>query len=245
MNDLPLLVTAIVAVASLSLPIALPVVLYRGALATGSGQRGATTLAATAAIILIGWLAVTYTLARSGQYAIEPWLGIGVLIPLVVGLIALRLLPVRRALHHPAALADLAVVQLARLVGTAFLVVLSLGQLPASFALPAGIGDVLVGVTALTVGRALRRDPDRRRLALTFNLLGIADLVVAIPLGLLHAPGRFHTIITDPTAEIMGLLPMALIPTFIVPLTLLAHIASLTLTASTRSAPVVAALPGS
>lgn len=237
MTDIPIAAT-IVTLASLALPIAIPAVLYRGTLAAGESRRSARILFAGSALALFGWLAITYVLARSGQYAVEPWQAIGVTAPLLGGLIALRLPVVRRALDYPHAIADLAALQVVRLVGVAFLVALAVGSLPPSFALPAGIGDILVGLAALTVARRLRGAPRRRGLATTFNVLGILDLVVAISLGLLHAPGRFQTIITDPTAEIMGLLPIALIPTYVVPLTLLLHIASLVLIAANQRTPM-------
>ncbi len=48
-------------------------------------------------------------------------------------------------------------VQVFRVVGVLFLVELQRGNLPAAFAIPAGIGDILVGITAPIVAFSLRR----------------------------------------------------------------------------------------
>lgn len=88
---------------------------------------------------------------------------------------------------------------------------------------------MLVGLLGPSVAYALWRRPARRPLGIAFNTVGLLDLVVAIPLGLLHAPGRLQLIVTEPTTAIMGLLPMALVPTFVVPLAIVLHVASLRL----------------
>ena len=229
MTDIPILLTATVALSCLALPITVGAVLHRGARAAGLRNRRASRLAWTAGFILAAWLAVTAAAAGTGLYGTDPWLGIGVAVPLVLGLLSLRLPAVTAALSDASAAAALAAVQVLRVVGGVFLALLALDRLPPGFALPAGIGDVLVGLLAPFVAYALWRQPSRRALGIAFNALGLLDLVVAIPLGLLHAPGRLQLIVTEPTTEIMGLLPMALIPTFVVPLAIVLHIASLRL----------------
>jgi hypothetical protein len=227
--DLPFALVAAVVLACLALPVVLGFALYRGAGGTRAGHRSAARPAIVTALLLTGWLAITTTLAVSGLYATDPWLGVGVVVPLALGLLGLRLRSVTAALSAPRAAAVLAAVQTFRVVGTAFLVLLALNQLPPGFAVPAGTGDLLVGLLAPVVAYALARRPSRRALGIGFNTLGLLDLAVAIPLGLLHAPGRLQLIFTDPTAGIMGLFPMALIPTFVVPLAIVLHVASLRL----------------
>jgi hypothetical protein len=220
-------VTVVVAVACIALPLAVSAALHSGARAAGLGRLAATALAGAAGAAQAAWLITTTTAAGAGLYPIEPWLGIGVVVPLVLGLLALRLPAIAVTLSNERAVAVLAAIQVLRLVGGAFLVLLAAGRLPPGFALPAGIGDVLVGVLAPFVAYALWRWPERRALGIAFNALGLLDLVVAIPVGLLHAPGRLQLIVTNPDTGILGLLPMALIPTFVVPLALVLHIASI------------------
>ncbi|MPZ84208.1 MAG: hypothetical protein GEV28_28930 [Actinophytocola sp.] len=186
-------------------------------------------------LLLAGWLAVTATVAGSGRYADELWLGLGLATPLVLGLLALRTAPVRDALTAGHAVALLAAAQIPRVVGGVFLVQLALDRLPPGFAVPAGVGDVVVGLLAPFVAYAMWRRP-RRGIGIAFNALGLADLVVAIPLGVLHAPGRLQVIVTEPTTELMGELPLALILTFVVPLAIVLHVASFRLLAAREPA---------
>ncbi|MDN5861705.1 MAG: hypothetical protein L0H84_24150 [Pseudonocardia sp.] len=237
MTDLPMLLTAAVVILCLALALAIAAALHRGALATGYPLARARTLAGIAALVLVGWLTATAALAAAGRYIADPWLGVGVAAPLVLGLLALRLPAITAVREGAHAVAVLAALQTLRVVGGAFLVLLAADRVPAGFALPSGIGDVLVGLAAPAVAYALWRRPTRRVLGIAFNVLGLLDLALAIPLGLLHAPGRLQLIVTDPTTALMGTFPMALVPTFVVPLAIVAHIASLRLLTRPRSQP--------
>ena len=100
------------------------------------------------------------------------------------------------------------------------------GQVPALWALPAGIGDILVAVTAPWVARDVDTPRGRRR-AVIWNLFGIADLIVAVGLGIMTSPGPTQVFETAPTSELMTHFPMALVPTFLVPLAFMLHVISL------------------
>ena len=113
-----------------------------------------------------------------------------------------------------------------RLVGLEFLVLMYLGLLPAVFALPAAIGDVAIALTAAGVARAMLRSS---RPALTWHLLGILDLVVAVGLGIATSPGPTQLLHTVPTAVALTSYPLVLIPTVLVPLALALHFVSLRL----------------
>jgi len=110
-------------------------------------------------------------------------------------------------------------VQSWRLVGFAFLVLATYGILPGMFALPAGWGDIAIGATAIFAGLKLAT-PDHRKSFITWQLLGMADLVNALALGTLANFIDPHGIPTDP----MTVLPLSLIPTFAVPLLMMFHI---------------------
>lgn len=111
-----------------------------------------------------------------------------------------------------------------RLVGVVFLVLGTYKILPEFFALPAGWGDIAIGATALPVAMSLAR-PEHKTSFIVWQLLGVADLVLAIALG---AAARF----IDPQGAAgistlpMSLLPLSLIPTFAVPLLLILHVIS-------------------
>ena len=57
--------------------------------------------------------------------------------------------------------------------------------------------------------------------------MGILDLVVAVTTGFLTAPSLLQHIEFHPNSELMSVLPMVLIPVYLVPLSIMLHLASL------------------
>jgi hypothetical protein len=60
-----------------------------------------------------------------------------------------------------------------------------------------------------------------------FNVLGLLDLVVALAIGVMAAPGLARLLVVSPSTEAISLLPLVLIPTTIVPLAVALHVLSL------------------
>jgi hypothetical protein len=119
-------------------------------------------------------------------------------------------------------------VQLYRILGATFLILFAQGSIPGAFALPAGWGDVLVGVTAPVVARLYQSDAGRWRwLALSWNVFGAADLVVAVTMGVLTAPGALQRFAFDAPNTLITTFPLVLIPTVLVPASILLHLFSL------------------
>jgi hypothetical protein len=114
---------------------------------------------------------------------------------------------------------ELTFVQSWRIAGFTFLALAAYGILPGLFALPAGWGDIAIGITAPLVALRLVT-PAHRKSFILWQLLGITDLVTAVTLGTLAAVLNPHGI----AASAMNVLPMSLIPTFAVPLFLILHI---------------------
>src|SRR5258708_12364542 len=170
--DTPLYVTASVLVAALFAVVALSLVINRSA----PGLTGPF-----AGLVLAVWLVTTALLASNGayqqaSYGAVPPLGIALVLALAGIALAVGAVPQLRAiLSDPAAQPGLLGLQVWRIVGLAFLVLLELRQLPGILAIPAGIGDSAIGVTAPFVARNLHR----RNLAMAWNLFGVADLVLA------------------------------------------------------------------
>jgi hypothetical protein len=109
-----------------------------------------------------------------------------------------------------------------------FLILYAAGKLPGLFALPAGLGDVLVGVLAPVVAIAYRRGPvENANLVSVWNLFGLADLVVAVTTGFFSSPSSFQLFAFDLPNELVSRFPLVLIPVFLVPLSVLLHLASL------------------
>jgi hypothetical protein len=95
--------------------------------------------------------------------------------------------------------------------------------------LPAGAGDMAIGLTGLIIGiNAARHGQLLPRTVLRWNLLGIADLIIALATGLLTSPSPLQRFAFDHPNQLIAVFPLVLIPTFLVPLAILLHIISLT-----------------
>ncbi len=109
--------------------------------------------------------------------------------------------------------------QASRLIGFTFVLLEARGILPAVFALPAGYGDMAIGATAAFVAWRLVT-PRHRSSFILWQIFGILDLVLAVSLGttaaLLSPQG--------PTTAAMTVLPLSLVPTFLVPLYMIFHV---------------------
>jgi hypothetical protein len=109
-----------------------------------------------------------------------------------------------------------------RIIGFTFLLMEARGVLPAIFALPAGYGDMAIGATAAYVAWKLA-DPSHRSAFIVWQVLGIVDLITAVGLGTTAG-------LLDPQGAPMGamtILPLSLIPTFLVPLFAIFHVISI------------------
>lgn len=106
-----------------------------------------------------------------------------------------------------------------RIVGFTFLLLEARGILPAIFALPAGYGDMAIGMTATFAAWKLA-NPARRNSFIAWQLLGITDLITAVSLGTTARLLSPH----GPSMEAMTVLPLSLVPTFLVPLFFIFHV---------------------
>jgi hypothetical protein len=122
--------------------------------------------------------------------------------------VATRIAVLSRILADTGMPARLAMPHTLRIAGAAFLVVWALGKLPAVFALPAGLGDLAVGVATPFVAHRLASGGHRAG-AVWFNILGLVDLVVAIGIGSLAAAGPHRFLAVTPSTEAIALLPLA------------------------------------
>jgi hypothetical protein len=112
-----------------------------------------------------------------------------------------------------------------RVLGISFIILYAAGRLPAPFAPVAGWGDIFVGATALPAAWLAYRRPAMARPTLwIWNVIGLADLIAAIGLGVISSPGPQRLIFAEPSSAIMTTLPWLLIPGFLVPLLFAVHI---------------------
>ena len=85
---------------------------------------------------------------------------------------------------------------------------------------------MLIGSTAFWVASRLN-SPGGTRRAVIFNVLGLLDLIAAVGLGITTSSGPAQLFQTTPTSELVTHFPLALVPTFLVPLAFAVHILSL------------------
>ena len=112
-----------------------------------------------------------------------------------------------------------------RILAIQFLLLWTVGRLTAPFAPIAGWGDIITGVTAIPVAWAVwRQVAGWRPLAVIWNLFGAADLITAVALGVLSAPGSPLQLFAVPNAPTMTTLPWVLIPGYLVPLLFMTHV---------------------
>jgi hypothetical protein len=189
------------------------------------------TVRATASL-LAGWFALAVALAILGVYSATtsriPTIQFGIAVPILIGCLMIWGWPAVSRLIEAVPRHWVIAIQFYRVEGVTFLVLFAGHRLPGLFALPAGVGDVAVGLLAAAIaigatgGRQLKP-----RTVLRWNLLGVADLVVAVSTGFLTAPSAFQMFAFDRPNELISMFPLVLIPTFLVPLAILLHIISL------------------
>jgi hypothetical protein len=185
-------------------------------------------VAAMSGIVLLAWLVGTGILAWRGFYfppvSGPPPVGVQLAVALIGMALALTWSPsLRSVLTNQKNLVRLNVW---RLVGAVFLALMVTNQVPALWALPAGLGDVAIGATAFWVASRLDAPGGTRR-AIIFNLLGLLDLVVAVGLGMTISPGPTQVFKLTPSGEVLTHFPLVLVPTFLVPLAITLHVVSL------------------
>ena len=218
------LVAAIVLAEVVSVVVALFVVMWR----ERTSSREAS-VALTTGALLAGWAVLAVRLARAGFFQPAPGEGFPPLgrslVLTIIGVTASLVASagLRRLLSSQSSLVRL---HLWRFLGVVFLALMVQNRLPALFALPAGIGDILIAATAPAIARGIDTPRGRHR-AILWNLLGMTDLIVALGLGITTNPGPAHVFNTTPSSEILTRFPMVLVPAFLVPLAFALHCVSL------------------
>jgi hypothetical protein len=235
--DIPWYITAVI----LGTNVAIAGAVWR-IVATAAGRSGLTAAAARkvrvgSGIFLFCWLGAALLLAPSpaslpsrDPFYLTPLIPLFAIGATIVLLMAAWTSPALRRTLGAISLPAVHGVQVYRAIGATFLVLMVQGQLPAHFAIPAGWGDVAVGLAAPLVALALaRRIAGSRALATGWNVFGLLDLVVAVGMGTgylapLLAP---HLGAHVPPAPAMGVFPLIMVPLFAVPVSIMLHLLGL------------------
>lgn len=176
------------------------------------------------------WIGLAIALATTGIYSATatpvPVVGVMVALPLIViggaALLSARVRGTLLALPVPLLLGLNAL----RILPGAFILLLaSQGKLSGPFPQSAGWGDIIVGVIAIPLILAAARNFAGSRLALLgWNILGTLDLLEAVALGVLSAPGSPLQIFGGAVGSTaMWSLPWSNIPTLLVPFYFITH----------------------
>jgi hypothetical protein len=183
-----------------------------------------------AAITLLTWNSIMIALATRGVFEVRPGtpsiptIPFAVMLPIAAGLWLLLRSKTIATIVDATPLAWLVGMQSTRVLGVLFLLLMLTGQLPWQFALPAGVGDVVVGLSAISIARAAQRGVRvGQRAVYGWNLLGLLDFVVALATGFLTSPSPLQRLAFDHPNLLALQFPLVMIPAFLVPLYSLLH----------------------
>jgi hypothetical protein len=195
-------------------------------------ESGRRSIMLTATITLIGWFTAAFTLSYVGAFRGEadhwPTIQFGILVPIAIGLILLWRSERVQNVIDIVPQSWIVGIQFYRVLGMIFIILLSMSHLPPQFALPAGWGDVAIGLLAPFIGLAYSHGiVGSRREVLVWNIVGIFDLVVAVGTGFLTSPSPFRILALDAPNQLISAFPLVLIPVFAVPVSVLLHAVSL------------------
>lgn len=180
--------------------------------------------------VLAVWYGLVYFLGQTQFWAnptILPFIAVGFVV-LFFWIKFLYSLPFLQNIASSIPVHWLVGAQVFRVMGIGFLSFYALGLIPGEFAVPTGWGDVFVGLTAVPVAIFLwMKLGFAKKLAIWWNYLGIADLTMALTLGIATFPRPIQILPSTPDNLLIALYPLVMVPLFAVPLSLLIHFVTL------------------
>jgi hypothetical protein len=179
------------------------------------GRRKGTIVAA----LLLGWLAVALLIGAVGWFrdASAPAVAITVWSLTLIVLVSVWKVSLLREWTANTSLRRLILFHITRFVGIYFLLLYQRHLLPYDFAVPGGVGDTCIAVTALILSVS-RQLYDSRLLVLVWNSFGLFDIVLVVMTALRLGLQDWQSMAA------LRELPLSLLPTFLVPLIIVSHI---------------------
>ena len=167
------------------------------------------------------WLIAAIAVGRSYLLQRLPLPAIQVIIFVLVALLvsAYRLIRQFRGWVDGLDLRSIVLLHVTRFVGIYFLVLYRRGELPYAFAVPGGIGDILVASLALVVVLLPLSEAGRLRAITVWNVIGLIDILLVLVTAARIGLGGGYGLL--PLTQ----LPLSLLPTFLVPLIIASHLA--------------------
>lgn len=100
-----------------------------------------------------------------------------------------------------------------RLIGGFFIALLLLDTLPVSFALIAGLGDMITALSSIWVAKTIQKEkPQAKKIALIWNAFGLADILCTSTLAVLFTKWSMEN--GTPGVDILATFPFCFIPAF-------------------------------
>ena len=171
------------------------------------------------------WVGIATAGSAAGWAAMArpfPIMGLFVAAPLTVAVVATAW-PKARAAMLGLPLPLLVGMNVGRVFAVLFLLVAADGRMSGPFPQSAGWGDIISGVVALPLIRLARAPAQNKVVLHLWNAFGMLDLVAAIALGVMSAPGSRLQVFAAPGSEAMTQLPLSFVPTVLVPIWMVIH----------------------
>ncbi|MDB6168649.1 MAG: hypothetical protein JWM88_1513 [Verrucomicrobia bacterium] len=170
--------------------------------------------------VLWGWLFAALLVGRFLLLQRLPMPAVqGILAALTVALLAAYRLS--RNFHSWLVAIDLrwiVLLHVSRFVGFYFIVLYRRGELPFAFAVPGGLGDIVVATLALGLVAIPMPAPMRLRAISIWNVVGLLDILMVV-----FTAGRLG-FADSGSMRALTYLPLSLLPTFLVPLIIASHV---------------------
>jgi hypothetical protein len=172
------------------------------------------------------WIGLAAAAGAAGWLSIArpfPVIGIFVAAPLLAAALAAAWPAARQAmLSLPLPL--MVGLNIGRVAGVLFLLLAADGRLSGPFPYSAGWGDIIAGALALPILWLMQEDGRHTTAIHLWNAFGMADLVMALGLGVTSAANSPLAIFRDGAgSQAMQHLPWSFVPTVLVPLFMILH----------------------
>ena len=203
-------------------------VINRSLYSFGMPKMKRIVISLLAGAVLLGWFAVAAIMGMEGFFtkvtSLIPNIG-SMFLPILIGAGLLLSSTTMQKIVNGMPPHWIIGMQTSRLMGYAFLVLYSMQLMPGEFAIPAGVGDIIVGITAPIVAYLYAiKKPYSKNLAIAWNFIGLGELCLAIILGFLTSPTPYQLLALDLPNDLLFMFPVVLVPAFAVPLSILFHL---------------------
>jgi hypothetical protein len=225
----PVPLGAIATVASLT--VALSWATARSAKASGLPESQAKAIASRVALSIGLWLALMAGLAVAGVFqafeAKPPRLVLAVTVTVIAQVIVARSALFSRLLNATPLAWPIALQSMRVVIELGLWTLHREGRLPVHLTFEGNNFDILVGLTAPFVGWGVARGVIGKRGAIVWNLASIGFLITIVFMAVTSIPGPLHLPWPGIANTVIAEFPMIWLPTFVVPVAIFGHAASL------------------